>query len=59
MRDAIATISYPNIFRDLEKQVKAVKVLKKVFKLWNLKLEQVKGSSPSGHQANKLPEQSA
>ena len=46
MRDAIATISYPDIFGDLEKQVKAVKVLKKVFKLWHLKLEQVKGPPP-------------
>ena len=36
-----------------------MKVLKKVFKVWNLKLEQAKGPSPSGHQAHQLPEQSA
>ena len=58
LKDEISKISYSDIFGTIDEQIKAVKVLKKVLKVWNLKLEKLK-KSPSGHQVHQLQGQSA
>ena len=58
VRDELTNISYSDIFGTIKEQVRAVKVLKKVFKVWNLKLEKLK-LSPRGHQVHQLQGQSA
>ena len=58
LKNQISNISYSDIFGTLEQQIKAVKVWKVIFKVWNLKLESQK-LSPSGHQAHLLQGQSA
>ena len=58
LKDEISKISYSDIFGTIDEQIKAVKVLKKVLKVWNLKLEKLK-QSPSGHQVHQLQGQSA
>ena len=55
LKDEISKISYSGT---VDEQIKAVKVLKKVLKVWNLKLEKLK-KSPSGHQVHQLQGQSA
>ena len=52
------TISYSDIFGSMKQQISAVKILKKIFKVWKIKLEAEK-LSPSGHQAHLLQGQSA
>ena len=58
LKNELSGISYADIFGTLAQQVKAVKVWKKVLRVWNLKLEAEK-LSPSGHQAHQLQGQSA
>ena len=58
LKTQLENISYADIFGTLERQVVAVKVWKKVIKVWKLKLEAEK-LSPSGHQAHQPQGQSA
>ena len=54
----IDKISYLDIFGTLEKQITAVKVWKKILKVWKIKLEASR-ESPSGHQVHQALGQSA
>ena len=54
LKNELENISYSDIFGTLDKQIAAAKVWKKVFKVWNRKLETVK-LSPRGHQEH-LPQ---
>ena len=54
LKNDLENISYSDIFGTLDKQIAAAKVWKKVFKVWNRKLETVK-LSPRGHQEH-LPQ---
>ena len=58
LKQQIMDISYSDVFGTLQQQVKAIKVWKKVFKVWKIKLE-ASNQSPSGHQAHLLQGQSA
>ena len=54
MQELMKDMVYKDIFGTIEKQIYAIKVWKKVFKIWLLKLEKCK-MSPSGRQAHQLP----
>ena len=54
----LTNISYMDIFGTIEKQVIAIKVWKKVLKIWEVKLE-VSRASSSGHQVHQPVGQSA
>ena len=58
MQDSIQNIVYMDIFGTVEKQVDAIKVWKKILKIWEIKLEVLK-LSPSGHQVHQPVGQSA
>ena len=58
LKTELENIAYLDIFGTLEKQISAVKVWKKVFRVWNLKLESSK-LFPSGHQVHQPQGQSA
>ena len=58
LQQQIKDISYSDVFGTLEQQVKAIKVWKKVFKVWKVKME-ASNQSLSGHQAHLLQGQSA
>ena len=58
LKNQLENIAYLDIFGDLKKQVVAIKVRKKVFRVWNLKLES-SNRFPSGHQAHQPQGQSA
>ena len=58
MQNTIQNIAYMDIFGTLEKQVAAIKVWKKILKIWEIKLE-VSKLSPSGHQVHQPVGQSA
>ena len=49
----ISDIEYSDIFSDIRKQIKAVKVWKKIFRIRNWKMQNRKLSS-QGHQAHRL-----
>ena len=54
IQELFQNIAYKDIFGSVEKQSIAIKVWKKVIKLWLLKLEKCK-LSPSGRQVHQLP----
>jgi hypothetical protein len=58
IRDQMKNITYKDIFGPLDKQIIAIKTWKKVFKVWNIKLD-VFRRSPSGHQVHQPVGQSA
>ena len=58
MQNSIQNISYMDIFGTIEKQVAAIKVWKKILKIWEIKLE-VSKLSPCGHQVHQPVGQSA
>ena len=58
MKESIENIAYMDIFGAIEKQVAAIKVWKKILKIWEIKLE-VSKLSPSGHQVHQPVGQSA
>ena len=58
LSDEISKISFSDILGTVNEQIRVMKVLKKVFKVWNLKLFKLK-LSPSGHQVHQLQGQSA
>ena len=51
IKEELSGINYSDIFGSLEKQISAIKVWKKILKLWNVKLEAAK-LSPSGRQVH-------
>ena len=58
MQNTIQNIAYMDIFGTINKQVAAVKVWKRILKIWEIKLE-VSKLSPSGHQVHQPVGQSA
>ena len=58
LRGQLDNLVYSDIFGSLKKQIEAVKIWKKVLKVWNIKLEALK-SSPRGHQVHLPPGLSA
>ena len=58
IRDQMKNITYKDIYGPLEKQISAIKTWKKVFKVWNIKLD-ISRLSPSGHQVHQPVGQSA
>ena len=58
MQNTIQNIAYMDIFGTINKQVAAVKVWKKILKIWEIKLE-VSKLSPSGQQVHQAVSQSA
>ena len=53
MINDISDIEYSDIFSDIRKQIKAVKVWKKIFRIRNWKMQNRKLSS-QGHQVHRL-----
>ena len=58
IKDLIQNITYTDIFGKLDKQIAAIKAWKKVFRVWNIKLN-ISKLSPSGHQVHQPSGQSA
>ena len=58
IREQMKNIAYKDIFGPLEKQISAIKTWKKVFKVWNIKLD-ISRRSQSGHQVHQPVGQSA
>ena len=54
----LENVSYSDIYGSIEKQKQAIKAWRKIFKVWNIKLEN-SAKSPSGHQVHLPGGQSA
>ena len=58
LKTELENIAFTDIFGNLEKQIKIVKVLNKVFKIWNIKIE-AKQLGPRDHQVHLPSSESA
>ena len=58
IKKLLENVSYSDIYGSIEKQKQAIKAWRKIFKVWNIKLEN-SAKSPSGHQVHLPGGQSA